>query len=176
MLWSCLATHLLTSIQIFRFPNVTQINLHSRKYCGQLWWLICAISSFRYGAFVMSPQNNEKTKWHKSATIVNRFWSVQVTNSDDINLEINPPFLMYFVKQPFVIGKSLVSLPLINKLAKLFFLKSAKTECYYKCICTCNQTCVLTCVLTILIINFPFSCILYILSCKLYKTLPYGLL
>ena len=26
-------------------------------------------SSFRYGAFVMSPRNNEKTKWHKSATI-----------------------------------------------------------------------------------------------------------
>ena len=28
-------------------------------------------SSFRYGAFVMSQRNNEKTKWHKSATIVN---------------------------------------------------------------------------------------------------------
>ena len=27
-------------------------------------------SSFRYGAFVMSPRNNEKTKWHKSATII----------------------------------------------------------------------------------------------------------
>ena len=27
------------------------------------------ISLFRYGAFVMSPRNNEKTKWHKSATI-----------------------------------------------------------------------------------------------------------
>ena len=27
-------------------------------------------SSFRYGAFVMSPRNNEKTKWHKSATIL----------------------------------------------------------------------------------------------------------
>ena len=26
-------------------------------------------SSFRYGAFVMAPRNNEKTKWHKSATI-----------------------------------------------------------------------------------------------------------
>ena len=29
-----------------------------------------ALSPFRYGAFVMSPRNNEKTKWHKSATIV----------------------------------------------------------------------------------------------------------
>ena len=26
-------------------------------------------SLFRYGAFVMSPRNKEKTKWHKSATI-----------------------------------------------------------------------------------------------------------
>ena len=38
-------------------------------------------SSFRYGAFVMSPRNNEKTKWHKSATIgedqeeIQRKWS-----------------------------------------------------------------------------------------------------
>ena len=31
-------------------------------------------SSFRYGAFVMSPRNNEKTKWHKSATIRSRHW------------------------------------------------------------------------------------------------------
>ena len=27
------------------------------------------ISFFRFSAFVMSPRNNEKTKWHKSATI-----------------------------------------------------------------------------------------------------------
>ena len=27
-------------------------------------------SLFRYGAFIMSPRNNEKTKWHKSATIL----------------------------------------------------------------------------------------------------------
>ena len=37
-----------------------------------LWCLhhfVMVPSLFRYGAFVMSPRNNEKTKWHKSATI-----------------------------------------------------------------------------------------------------------
>ena len=36
---------------------------------------VFSLLSFRYGAFVMSPRNNEKTKWHKSATIhLQRVW------------------------------------------------------------------------------------------------------
>ena len=33
-------------------------------------------SLFRYGAFVMSPRNNEKTKWHESATILTRYRTI----------------------------------------------------------------------------------------------------
>ena len=61
-----------------------------------VWWLICAISSFRYGAFVMSPRNNEKTKWHKSATIQESIESDKIQNEKFIhsrtrthNLEIS---------------------------------------------------------------------------------------
>ena len=40
-------------------------------------------SSFRYGAFVMSPRNNEKTKWHKSATIAMRSRRMERTSRDE---------------------------------------------------------------------------------------------
>ena len=56
-------------------------------------------SSFRYGAFVMSPRNNEKTKWHKSATIRYRIlrhvycvWSPTVgTTYSTVRLQIYVP-------------------------------------------------------------------------------------
>ena len=38
----------------------------------RLRYFVMAPLLFRYGVFVLSPLNNEKTKWHKSATIVTK--------------------------------------------------------------------------------------------------------
>ena len=89
-------------------------------------------SSFRYGAFVMSPRNNEKTKWHKSATIYCREKSCWKRDACSFQ-----GFVFEFVLR--------LSCAKSNKVHDLFqFFKRITHTCIILCIDSCGSvhTCV----------------------------------